>query len=52
VVDAFVKTGWVEGVADPGGTLDLRPVPLIAQAAGSMSASSAFLEAGTGADVR
>jgi len=52
VVDAFVKTGWVEGVADPGGTLDLRPVPLIAQAAGSMSASSAFLEAGTGAEVR
>jgi putative nucleotidyltransferase with HDIG domain len=37
VVDAFVKTGWVEGIPDPGREPELRPVPLLSQAAGSMS---------------
>jgi putative nucleotidyltransferase with HDIG domain len=33
VVDAFVKTHHVEGVADPGRTLQPRPIPLLGQAA-------------------
>jgi putative nucleotidyltransferase with HDIG domain len=31
VVDAFVQTHWAEGVADPGRTIQPRPIPLIAQ---------------------
>jgi putative nucleotidyltransferase with HDIG domain len=31
IVDAFVKTTWVEGVSDPGGTVQTRPIPLISQ---------------------
>jgi putative nucleotidyltransferase with HDIG domain len=31
VVDAFVQTTWVEGVADPGRTIQARPIPMIAQ---------------------
>jgi HD-GYP domain-containing protein (c-di-GMP phosphodiesterase class II) len=31
VVDAFVQTHWAEGVADPGRTIQPRPVPLISQ---------------------
>ena len=31
VVDAFVQTSWVEGVADPGRTIQPRPIPLISQ---------------------
>ena len=31
VVDAFVRTHWVEGVSDPGRTIQARPIPLIAQ---------------------
>jgi putative nucleotidyltransferase with HDIG domain len=31
VVDAFVQTRWAEGVADPGRTIQPRPIPLIAQ---------------------
>jgi putative nucleotidyltransferase with HDIG domain len=31
VVDAFVKTDWVAGVSDPGGTAQPRPIPLITQ---------------------
>jgi HD-GYP domain-containing protein (c-di-GMP phosphodiesterase class II) len=31
VVDAFVKTTWVEGVSDPGRTVQPRPIPLIGQ---------------------
>lgn len=31
VVDAFVRTSWVDGVADPGRTMQPRPIPLIAQ---------------------
>ena len=33
VVDALVKTHHVEGVADPGRTVQPRPIPLIGQAA-------------------
>jgi putative nucleotidyltransferase with HDIG domain len=31
VVDAFVQTVWAEGVADPGRTIQARPIPMIAQ---------------------
>ncbi len=40
VVDAFVKTDWVEGVPDPGRSIEPRPVPMLAAAAGRMAASS------------
>ena len=50
VVDAFVRTHHVEGVVDPGRTVQPRPIPLLGQAAatrladppatGSMPASS------------
>ena len=33
VVDAFVKTTWVEGVPDAGRPNEPRPIPLLAQAA-------------------
>ena len=38
VVDAFVQTHWVEGVSDPGRTLQPLPIPLIGQAASRMAA--------------
>ena len=44
IVDAFVKTHWVEGVVDPGGTFQPQPIPLIGQAAARM-ASAAPVEA-------
>ena len=31
IVDAFVRTSWVEGVRDPGRTVQARPIPLISQ---------------------
>jgi putative nucleotidyltransferase with HDIG domain len=31
VVDAFVRTDWVQDVADPGRTAQPRPIPLISQ---------------------
>ncbi|TMD33145.1 MAG: HD domain-containing protein [Chloroflexi bacterium] len=37
VVDAFVRTNWVDGVPDPGRVVTLRPIPLLAQAAGRMA---------------
>ncbi len=37
VVDAFVRTHHVEGVADPGRTVQPRPIPLIGQAAARMT---------------
>ena len=40
VVDAFVKTHWVEGVADPGGTFQPKPIPLIGQAAARMAGAA------------
>ncbi len=40
VVDAFVKTHWVEGVEDPGRTFQPRPIPLIGQAAARMAGTA------------
>jgi putative nucleotidyltransferase with HDIG domain len=45
VVDAFVKTKWVEDVPDPGREVQLRPIPLLAQAAGRMSQATAVATA-------
>jgi putative nucleotidyltransferase with HDIG domain len=39
VVDAFVKTTHVEGVPDPGRTVQPKPIPLIGQAASRMAGS-------------
>jgi putative nucleotidyltransferase with HDIG domain len=39
VVDAFVRTRHVEGVADPGRTVQPRPIPLIGQVAAHMVAT-------------
>ncbi|HUP55379.1 MAG TPA: HD domain-containing phosphohydrolase, partial [Methylomirabilota bacterium] len=41
VVDAFVKTHWVDGVSDPGRTVQPIPIPLIGQAAARMVGSTA-----------
>jgi putative nucleotidyltransferase with HDIG domain len=41
VVDAFVRTSWVDGVPDAGRRAEPRPIPLIGQAAGRASAASA-----------
>jgi putative nucleotidyltransferase with HDIG domain len=49
VVDAFVRTDWVDGVADPGRAAAPRQIPLIAQAADRMTATP-LVEA-TGAPV-
>jgi putative nucleotidyltransferase with HDIG domain len=43
VVDAFVKTHHVEGVPDPGRTVQPRPIPLIGQTAGRATATAADL---------
>jgi hypothetical protein len=40
VVDAFVRTPWVEGVHDATKPPELRPIPLIGQAAGRMTNAS------------
>jgi HD-GYP domain-containing protein (c-di-GMP phosphodiesterase class II) len=40
MVDAFVKTHHVDGVADPGRSVEPRPIPLLAQAAGRMTAAA------------
>jgi len=40
MVDAFVRTKWAEGVSDPGRSIEPRPVPLLAQAAGRMAQAS------------
>lgn len=39
IVDAFVRTSWVEGVADPGQRSAPRPIPLISQAAERLQAA-------------
>jgi putative nucleotidyltransferase with HDIG domain len=39
VVDAFVRTHWAEGVADPGRRPEPRPIPLIGQAAARIQSS-------------
>ena len=51
VVDAFVRTPWVDGVSDPGRSTDLRPIPLLAQAAGRLTAATGRPEAGSASDV-
>jgi len=38
VVDAFVRTTWVEGVNDPGRTVQARPIPMISQHANRAAA--------------
>jgi putative nucleotidyltransferase with HDIG domain len=40
VVDAFVRTRWADGVADPGRKAEPRPIPLIGQAAARMTQQS------------
>jgi putative nucleotidyltransferase with HDIG domain len=40
VVDAFVRTKWAEGVADPGRKAEPRPIPLIGQAAARLAQPS------------
>jgi putative nucleotidyltransferase with HDIG domain len=53
VVDAFVRTNWVDGVPDPGRTFQPRPIPLLAQAAGRMTQATALADPGaTPTDVR
>ena len=46
VVDAFVRTTWVQGVSDPGRREEPRQIPLIAHAANQITQASAR----TGAD--
>ncbi len=46
VVDAFVRTKWVEDVPDAGRTLPPRPVPLISQAADRMTAATPLPSSG------
>ncbi|HLO35047.1 MAG TPA: HD-GYP domain-containing protein, partial [Candidatus Deferrimicrobium sp.] len=41
VVDAFVRTTWVHGVADPGRRDEPRQIPLIAHAANRMTQATA-----------
>jgi putative nucleotidyltransferase with HDIG domain len=41
VVDAFVRTSWVEGVSDPGRTIQPRPIPLISQHANRVTNTTA-----------
>jgi putative nucleotidyltransferase with HDIG domain len=45
VVDAFVRTKWVDGVPDAGRDVKPRPVPLISQAATRVSQSNALRDA-------
>jgi putative nucleotidyltransferase with HDIG domain len=53
VVDAFVRTNWVDGVPDPGRTFQPRPIPLLAQAASRMTQAAALTEPGVAqTDVR
>ncbi len=50
IVDAFVKTRWVDGVPDAGRATGLRQIPLIAQAADRVIAARAEATAGAPAD--
>ncbi len=45
MVDAFVRTKWADGAADPGRAFAPRPVPLLAQAAGRMVQATALPDA-------
>jgi len=49
VVDAFVKTHWVDGVLDPGRTFQPKPIPLIGQAASRMAGAAPVEPASTSA---
>jgi putative nucleotidyltransferase with HDIG domain len=40
IVDAFVRTDWVQDVADPGRTLTPRPIPMISQHANRVSSAA------------
>ena len=40
VVDAFVRTSWVDGVKDPGRTVQARPIPLISQHANRVASTT------------
>ena len=46
VVDAFVRTQHVEGVADPGRTVQPRPIPILGQAAATRLSEPAATGAG------
>jgi putative nucleotidyltransferase with HDIG domain len=48
VVDAFVRTKWVDGVPDAGRDVKVRPVPLISQAASRVAQASAIVEPPSG----
>jgi putative nucleotidyltransferase with HDIG domain len=48
VVDAFVQTIWAEGVADPGRTIQPRPIPLISQHVNRPANATADPSAGGG----
>jgi putative nucleotidyltransferase with HDIG domain len=50
VVDAFVKTIHVDGVADAGRPIEQRPIPLLSQAADRMTAARTETAAGTPVD--
>jgi HD-GYP domain-containing protein (c-di-GMP phosphodiesterase class II) len=50
MVDAFVRTAHVDGVADPGRPAEPRQIPLLAQAADRMTAARAEATAGAPAD--
>ncbi len=52
VVDAFVKTHWVEGVQDPGRTFQPKPIPLIGQAASRMAGAPPVESTSTSATER
>ena len=45
VVDAFVRTPWVDGVSDPGRRPEPRQIPLIAQAADRLTQVTARADA-------
>ena len=50
VVDAFVRTPHVLGIADPGRPTSPRQIPLIAQAADRMTSARAEATAGAPAE--
>ncbi|MEA2611414.1 MAG: hypothetical protein QOG32_1140, partial [Chloroflexota bacterium] len=50
MVDAFVRTAHVDGVADPGRPAEPRQIPLLAQAADRMTGARAEATAGAPAD--
>ena len=51
VVDAFVRTTWVEGVSDPGRTVQPRPIPLISTHANRVAHATASAASAASATV-